>query len=133
MILLREINDLSAKLLNRIYRQSRHHQVHQRAHCLLLINQGQKKVKELMETFDVSYRTIYNWINNWDSEGMVGLYDKSGRGRKQTFSIEQKEQIKFWTEEDPRQLKKVVAKIKEEWGIETSVKTVQRIIKSMGK
>ena len=100
MILLREINDLSAKLLNRIYRQSRHHQVRQRAHCLLLINQGQKKVKELMETFDVSYRTIYNWINNWDSEGMVGLYDKSGRGRKQTFSIEQKEQIKFWTEED---------------------------------
>ena len=133
MILLREINDLSAKLLNRIYRQSRHHQVRQRAHCLLLINQGQKKFKELMETFDVSYRTIYNWINNWDSEGMVGLYDKSGRGRKQTFSIEQKEQIKFWTEEDPRQLKKVVAKIKEEWGIETSVKTVQRIIKSMGK
>jgi len=63
---------------------------------------------------------------------MVGLDDKSGRGRKQTFSIEQKEQIKFWTEEDPRQLKKVVAKIKEEWGIETSVKTVQRIIKSMG-
>ena len=74
MILMREINDLSAKLLNRIYRQSRHHQVRQRAHCLLLINQGQKKVKELMETFDVSYRTIYNWIHNWDSEGMVGLY-----------------------------------------------------------
>jgi len=81
---MREINVLSAKLLNRIYRQSRHHQVRQRAHCLLLINQGQK-VSELMEIFDVSYRTIYNWIQNWDSEGMIGLYNKSGRGGASQF------------------------------------------------
>jgi len=47
MILRREINELSAKLLLRIYRQSRHHQVRQRTHCLLLINQGQKKLKNL--------------------------------------------------------------------------------------
>jgi len=79
MILIREINVLSAKLLLRIYRQSRHHQVRKRAHCLLLINQG-RKVNELMDIFDVSYRTIYNWIQNWDAEGMVGLYNKSGRG-----------------------------------------------------
>ena len=84
-----------------------------------------------MEIFDVSRRTIYNWIVNWDSLGMVGLYNKSGRGRKQTFSLEQKEQIKVGTEEEPR-LKKVVAKIKDSWGIETSVKTVQIILKTMG-
>ena len=59
---MREINELSAKLLLRIYHQSRHHQVRQRAHCLLLLNQEHKKIKELMEIFDVSYRTIYNWI-----------------------------------------------------------------------
>ncbi|MBO1346025.1 MAG: IS630 family transposase [Hormoscilla sp. GUM202] len=128
---MREINELSAKLLLRIYHQSRHDRVRQRAHCLLLRDREHKKFKELMEIFDVSYRTIYNWIKNWDSEGMVGLYNKSGRGRKQTFSLEQKEKIKAWTEEEPRQLKKVVAKIKEEWGIETSVKTVQRILKTM--
>ncbi|MBC6472601.1 MAG: helix-turn-helix domain containing protein, partial [Hormoscilla sp. GM102CHS1] len=131
MILMREINELSAKLLLRIYHQSRHHQVLQRAHCLLLLNQEHKKIKELMEIFDVIYRTIYNWIKNCDSVGMVGLYNKWGRGRKQTFSLEQKEKIKAWTEEEPRQLKKVVTKIKDSWGIETSVKTVQRILKTM--
>jgi len=131
---MREINELSAKLLLRIYHQIRHHQVRQRAHCLLLRDREHKKIKELMEIFDVSYRTIYNWIKNWDadfSEGMVGLYNKSGRGRKQTFSLEQKEKFKAWTEEEPRQLKKVVAKIKDSWGIETSFKTVQRILKTM--
>ncbi|MBC6474105.1 MAG: helix-turn-helix domain-containing protein [Hormoscilla sp. GM102CHS1] len=59
-----------------------------------MLNQEHKKIKELMEIFDVSYRTIYNWIKNWDSVGMVGLYNKSGRGRKQTFSLEQKEKLK---------------------------------------
>ena len=39
MILMREINELSAKLLLQIYHQSCHHQVRQRAHCLLLLNQ----------------------------------------------------------------------------------------------
>ena len=46
MIFIREINPLSAKLLERIYRQSRHHQVIQRARCLVLANQG-VKVEEL--------------------------------------------------------------------------------------
>ena len=42
MIFIREINPLSLKLLERIYRQSRHHQVRQRAHCLILAIQGLK-------------------------------------------------------------------------------------------
>ena len=62
MIFIREINPLSLKLLERIYRQSRHHQVRQRAHCLILANQG-VKVEELMKIFLVSYKTIYNWFN----------------------------------------------------------------------
>ena len=62
MIFIREINPLSAKLLERIYRQTRHHQVRQRARCLLLTNQG-VKVEELMKIFQVIYKTIYNRFN----------------------------------------------------------------------
>ena len=54
MIFIREINPLSLKLLERIYRQSRHHQVRQRAHCLILANQ-RVKVEELMKIFQVIY------------------------------------------------------------------------------
>ncbi len=86
MIFIREINPLSAKLLERIYRQSRKSQVRQRAHCLILANQG-VKVEELIKIFQVSYRTIYNWFYRWESEGIVGLYDKPGRGRKPTFNF----------------------------------------------
>lgn len=52
MIFLREINPLSLKLLERIYRQSRYHQVHQRAHFLILACQG-IKLEELMKIFNV--------------------------------------------------------------------------------
>jgi hypothetical protein len=57
MIFIREINPLSAKLLERIYRQSQHHQVRQRAHCLILASQGVKK-EELMKILKVSYKTL---------------------------------------------------------------------------
>ncbi len=129
MILFREINPLSAKLLERIYRQSRHHQVRQRAHCLVLASQG-VKVEELIKIFQVSYKTIYNWFNRWESEGMVGLYNKPGRGSKPTFNSQQKERIKEWALQEPRQLKQVVQKVKEEWGIEISTKTIKRILKT---
>lgn len=130
MIFIREIHPLSARLLERIYRQSRHHQVRQRAHCLILANQG-VKIEELMKIFQVSYKTLYNWFKRWDSEGMVGLYNKPGRGCKPTFNSEQREKIKEWTQQEPRQLKQVEQKIKEEWGISVSSKTIQRILKTL--
>lgn len=130
MIFLREINPLTAKLLKRIYRQSQYTQVRQRAHCLILASTG-VKVKELMKIFSVSYKTIYNWFERWESSGIVGIYNKSGRGCKAKFNDQQKAQIKEWTKQEPRQLKQVVQKVKETWNIETSTKTIQRIIKML--
>ncbi len=128
MFLIREINPLSFKLLERIYRESRHHQVRQRAHLLILASQGVKG-EELMKIFQVSYKTIYNWINRWESEGMVGLYNKPGRGCKRTFNPEQESRIREWALQEPRQLKKVLQKIKEEWEIEVSTETIKRILR----
>lgn len=130
MIFIREINPLSSKLLERIYRQSRHHQVRTRAHCLILASQG-VKTEELMNIFKVSYKTIYNWFNRWESEGMLGLYNKPGRGCKQTFNSQQKAKIREWAQQQPKQLKQVAQKIKSEWGIEISTKTIKRILKTL--
>jgi hypothetical protein len=60
---------------------------------------------------------------------MVGLYNKPGRGRKRTFNPEQEETIRKWALTEPRQLKKVIQLVKEEWGIEISVETIKRILK----
>jgi Fe2+ or Zn2+ uptake regulation protein len=66
MFFIREINPLSFSLLERIYRQSIHHKVRQRAHFLILASQ-QVKIEKLMEIFNISHRTIYNWLNRWET------------------------------------------------------------------
>jgi transposase len=130
MFVLREINPLSFKLLERIYRQNRHHQVRQRAHFLILVSQ-RVKIGDLMEIFNISYKTVYNWLNRWESDGVIGLYNKPGRGRKRKVNSQQEEQIRGWTREEPRQLKKVVQKVKENWKIDISTDTIKRILKSL--
>lgn len=126
----REINPLSFKLLERIYRQSRHHQVRQRAHCLILASLG-VKIPELIKIFQVSRKTLYNWFNRWEVDGIVGLYNQPGQGCKPTFNSQQKDQIRAWAKKEPRQLKQVVQKVRESWGITVSTKTIQRLLKML--
>jgi transposase len=84
-----------------------------------------------MEIFRVSRKTLYNWFNNWEEQGMVGLYNRPGRGRKPTFNTDQIEQIRTWVQQHPRQLKQVVEKIEAEWGIMISTKTIKRVLKAV--
>jgi len=42
----------------------------------------------------------------------------------------QKEKIREFVKQEPRQLKQVVQKVKEEWGIISSKKTIQRILQT---
>ena len=123
----RKVFPETQRLLQRLYQQSRHHQVRQRAHCILLSSQSYS-IAQLIDIFGVSRKTLYNWFNSWDAQGFVGLYNRPGRGRKGTFNPEQIEQIRNWTQQHPRQLKQVVGKVQEEWGISISAKTIKRVL-----
>ena len=128
---MRFIQDLSpetSRLLERIYRQSRHHQVRQRAHCIVLSFQG-FTLAQLMSIFRVSRKTLYNWVSAWETKKFGGLYDQPGRGRKPTFTAKQKEQIRDWVKQDPKNLNLVLAKVKKTWGISVSKDTIKRVLK----
>jgi transposase len=119
------------RLLERINKQSKYYQVRQRSHCILLSHQ-KYKIAELIKIFKVSRNTIYNWLNNWSELGLVGLYNRSGQGRKKIFSVTQQEKIKKWVKETPKNLVVVQEKIQQEWGIVTSKDTIKRILKCLG-
>ena len=130
---MRRIRDLSPeniKLLKRISRESKYHQVRSRAKCLILSYQG-FVIKELMIIFEVSRKTIYNWFTRWEDEKFLGLYNDKGRGRKPQFNQEQQNQIKDWVKEEPKALKKVKVRIEKDWGVITSKETIKRIIKKL--
>ena len=130
MNLTRELNQETIKLLKRIHKCSKSFQVRNRAHCILLRNQGWT-MKKIAETFFKSEKTIFNWIKTWDKNGLVGLYNRKGQGRKPTFNQEEKAEIKSWVEKNPKNLKKVLGKIEEKWSKKISKKTLTRILKSL--
>ena len=127
---MRELNPETLRLLQRLYRQSRHHQVRQRAHCLILSTQS-LTIAQLTGIFGVTRKTLYNWFNAWEERGVVGLYDRPGRGRKPTLTSVQKEQICSWAKQYPKQLKQILQKVQEEWGITVSIDTIKRVLKAM--
>lgn len=128
------IKDLSPdteKILERIYRQSQHQRVRQRAHSILLSFRG-FRIEELMTIFSVSRRTLHYWFERWSEKKLVGLYDRTGRGRKSKLSPEQKEEIKEWVKAEPKNLNKIINRVEEDWKIKVSKDTLKRAIKELG-
>lgn len=130
MRFIQELSQETVSILSRIYHQSKHFEVRRRAHCILLSFEG-FTTTNLMVIFKVTRLTIYNWFGSWEENHLAGLYNHSGRGRKPLFTPEQKDQIKQWVKENPKNLNGVINKIKEEWNIKTSKDTVKRVIKSL--
>lgn len=125
-----DLNLETIKMVERIYKQSKHHKVRQRAHCILLSFQG-FSFAQLMTIFGVSRKTMHNWIKAWSEKKLVDLYDEAGRGRKQIFNPQQKEEIRNWAKESPKSLKNLLGKIHREWGIKVSKDTIKRVLKSL--
>ena len=116
------------KMLKRIYQYSKHDRVRQRAHCIQL-SYKRYQISELMNIFEVSRNTIYNWLNNWDSLALVGLYERPGRGRKRLLNESEEIMVKEWVKETPKNLSTVKDKVKKNLDIKVSKDTIKRIIK----
>jgi transposase len=123
------LNYETTKLLQRIYQESKHHKVRQRSQCILLSYQGYT-ASELAHIFKVDRITIYSWFNSWESLHFSSLYAKKGRGRPSILNSEQKEQVRAWSKQYPKNLNKIVSLVEQEFGVETSKSTIKRILKS---
>lgn len=119
------------KLLERINKSSRHHQVRQRSQCCLLSHEGHS-IDQLASIFQVTRLTITNWLNDWDKFALIGLYDRPGRGRKPKLTPQQQDQVKTWAKETPKDLDLVQNKIESEWKTQVSKDTIKRILKFLG-
>jgi len=129
MLFIENLYSPQIKFLQRICKESKKHHVLQRAHCILLSYKG-FSVTELARIFDKTKRTIYVWLNQWESQHFAGLYDEKGRGRKPKLNDNQRQQIKKWAKEFPKNLKKVVALVRETYGVSVSKRTIKRILRN---
>lgn len=49
--------------------------------------------RKLEDFYGTSFKQITNWVHRFDKEGLEGLRDKPGRGRKSLLSLEQKTRL----------------------------------------
>ena len=124
------LDEIRVRMLTRIYKRSEYHRVRQRAHCILLSHAG-RTIAELTEIFGTDRTTIYNWFNSWESESLIGLYDKKGKGRKSKLTPEIRDKItELIKGEYPENLSEICAVIEKQFGVSVSTKTIERFLKS---
>jgi transposase len=131
---MRFIHDLSPEtqqLLRRCYKESKHHRVRQRAHCILLSFEG-RTTTDLIAIFDVDRLTIYHWFDAWETSHFAGLYDQKRCGRPPKLTREEQTQAQHYIEQYPQDMKKVVHLLEQETSKHVSTKTLKRLLKKTG-
>ena len=87
------LNNNTVKELKRIVKNGTTLQIRQRAHAILLSNDG-ITVKEICKIFDKSSRTLYRWFDRFKEELPDKLADEKGRGRKAALNENDIENVK---------------------------------------
>lgn len=128
MRFIQNVSPETRSLLHRIYKESQHHRVRQRAHCILLSSQG-INTTTLLAIFSVDRITIYNWFDAWEAHHFAGLYDKKRCGRPPKLTEEERAKAQHYLEQHPRDMKKVVYLLEQDTSKRVSTKTIKRLVK----
>lgn len=126
--------------LKEMYHHAKKRRLRQRAHLILLSNQGycQKEVAKIVGT---SYPTARRHIHGYSVYGLAALYDQDIPGCPTELSLVQLNQMDIWLSDSPRALgynqsnwtaRLMKYHIKKTFGIEISGETVRRYIHRLG-
>jgi len=115
------------RLLHRIYKESQHHRVRQRAHGILLSFQG-INTPMLMTIFSVDRITLYHWFEAWEAYHFAGLSDKKRCGRPPKLTDEEPSKAQPYLIQHPSDIRKVVYLLEQETSKRVSTKTIKRLV-----
>jgi len=126
-----ELNSEQKVALELGFKKGHSHDFRSRCHCILLSSE-EWSVNELMEFFEVSRLSIYNWFNRYQSEGIDGLKVRSGRGRKRKLDLDNSELVKTVKSElakENRSLKQLRKELESKYNTTISRTTLHSFLK----
>lgn len=87
-----QIKGYTAESIKALIRKDERYTIGLRLYAVYQVAKGQpsRKVEDLYNT---SFKQITNWVHRFEAEGLEGLRDKEGRGRKDRLTSEQKQKI----------------------------------------
>lgn len=102
--------------------------VRQRAHAIYLSSKG-FKIPQLVEIFEVDRDTLSVWLDQWERQGLMGLYDAPRAGRPLLYTEAEQQRLVELVEEKPQRLIEAQARLNQETGKEASRRTLNRVLK----
>jgi transposase len=122
------LTDVEIQTLHEMHRYHPSRRARMRAHSLLLSYQG-VSMPHIARIYQVDYRSVSSWIDQWQTRGLVGLYDQPGAGRRPTLSLDEQQKVQQYLQDSPKDFKHVVHQLEQETGKRVSTKTIKRLIK----
>ena len=114
--------------LDNIYQSHQSFRVRQRAHAILLSNQGYT-INQIQDILRADRDSISVWINRFNERGIEGLKDFPHTGRRPIYTEEEVKFLKMKIDEEPRQIKQAQALLEEKTGKKSGTPTIARILK----
>ncbi len=102
----------------------------QRAQAILLSTRG-FTIKELWSILDVRRDAISEWLDRWENEGLLGLYDRPRSGCPRIYTEAEEALLKTLVDEEPRQIKTAQAKLADLTQKVASTSTLKRLLKKI--
>jgi transposase len=127
-----ELNAQQVTELNSILSSTCNARTKKRAQAILL-SARRYTIDEISAIIECHRVTVSRWINQWHGQGIDGLLEKEGRGRKKSLTGEEEKQILEWLKSDARSANGLLGKIEKAFGKKTSQATVRRLFKRNGK
>jgi transposase len=128
------INQLTTEEIITLNEMHKNHPLHlsrKRAHSILLSHQGMS-VPMICSTYLVCRQTVSTWFTKWETLGVCGLVDNTGRGRPSLLSDKQKSVVTSHVKKSPRSLKTVLSNLEIELGFTISIDTLKNICRQAG-
>ena len=123
-----------------LFRRDERYTIGIRLYAVYQVALGQPS-RKLEELYNTSFKQITNWVHQFEKEGVDGLRDKEGRGRKPGLQTDQLSRIKKLLSESPADYgfntatwtgPMLIEWIKRQYGFEYKKAHIYNIIKSLG-
>ncbi len=122
------LTDVEIQTLHEMHRSHPSRRARMRAHSLLLSHQG-VSMPQMARIYQVDYRSVSSWIDQWQTKGLVGFYDQPGAGRRPPLSLDAQHKVYQYLQNSPKDLKHVVYELEQETKKRVSTKTIKRLMK----
>jgi transposase len=137
----RQISGYTSEEIKALFNNEDKYKIGLRLYAVYQVSLG-KPSRQLEELYNTSFKQILNWVDRFEKEGVDGLKDKSGRGRKAGLSIEELAELKeIILDKSPTDFgynsgtwsgPLVLEVIKKQYKIEYKIAQVYNLLKKMG-